>query len=205
MTKGRINLTVVVCGDNVYAIGGENARGNALNSIERISIKSLLTEHTTANNNRTTSAWQTFHCCMSMPRAFANAVSIQDRYIVVAGGRSNAVVGQNRSHRERRVLASVEIIDTHFPYLSMPYSGPSLICPRYSFGMGVVILHPLRGVGRLEEGLLTPRRAIAPRSGPPSKSASADLAVHDEELLPAEESIAPTSAPTTRRGCRLLL
>ena len=139
MTQGRINLTVVVCGDNVYAIGGENARGNALNSIERISIKSLLTDHTTTtNNNRTTSAWQTFHCCMSMPRAFANAVSIQDRYIVVAGGRSNAVVGQNRSHRESRVLASVEIIDTHFPYLSMPYSGPSLNCPRYSFGMGVV-------------------------------------------------------------------
>ena len=69
----------------------------------------------------------------------------------------------------------------------------------------VVILHPLRGVGRHEEGLLTPRRAIAPRSGPLFKSASADLAVHDEELLPAEESKAPTSAPTTRRGCRLLL
>ena len=39
----------------------------------------------------------------------------------------------------------------------------------------VVILHPLGGVGRHEEGLLTPRRAIAPRSGPPSKSASADI------------------------------
>ena len=72
-------------------------------------------------------------------------------------------------------------------------------------GGNVVILHPLGGVGRHEEGLLTPRRAIAPRSGPPSKSASADLAVHDEELLPAEESIALASAPTTKRGCRLLL
>ena len=78
---------------------------------------------------------------------------------------------------------------------------------RYALNRGVkvVYLHPLRGVGRHEEGPLTPRRAIAPRSGPPSKSASVDLAVHDEELLPAEESIAPTSAPTTRRGCRLLL
>ena len=81
----------------------------------------------------------------------------------------------------------------------------SLLLQPSLFPADVVILHPLRGVGRHEEGLLTPRRAIAPRSGPPSKSASADLAVHDEELLPAEESKAPTSAPTTRRGCRLLL
>ena len=138
MIQGRIDSTVVVCGDSVYAIGGENARGNALNSIERISIKSLLTDYTNANNNRATTAWQTFRCCLSMPRAFANAVSVQDRYIVVAGGRSNAVVGQNRYDRERRVLDSVEIIDTHFPYLSMPFGGPLLNYPRYSFGMGVV-------------------------------------------------------------------
>ena len=138
MIQGRIDSTVVVCGDSVYAIGGENSRGNALNSIERISIKSLLTDYTNANNNRATTAWQTFRCCLSMPRAFANAVSVQDRYIVVAGGRSNAVVGQNRYDRERRVLDSVEIIDTHFPYLSMPFGGPLLNYPRYSFGMGVV-------------------------------------------------------------------
>ena len=136
MIQARNDLTAVLCGDSVYAIGGENVSGNSFNSIERISIKSLLTDYTTTNNNknRTTAAWQTFHCCMTMPRACANAVSVQDRYIVVAGGRSNAVVGQSRYHQQRPVLASVEIIDTHFP--TMPYDGPSLNYPRYSFGMG---------------------------------------------------------------------
>ena len=87
------------------------------------------------------------------------------------------------------------------PYSYMPQKHD----PEPAVPCACVYLHRLRGVGRHEEGLLTSRRAIAPRSGPPSKSASANLAVHDEELLPAEESIAPTSAPTTRRGCRLLL
>ena len=75
----------------------------------------------------------------------------------------------------------------------------------------VVVLHLLRGVIRgvgHDEGRLTPRRAIGPRSVLPNKSAISGFgAVHDEDLLPAEE-LGPREVPptriTTRSRCRAL-
>ena len=96
----------------------------------------------------------------------------------------------------------------HTPDAQLPFG-------YFPFGDGpkgcVVVLHLLRGVIRgvgHDEGRLTPRRAIGPRSVLPNKSAVSGFgAVHDEDLLPAEE-LGPREVPptriTTRSRCRAL-
>ena len=136
MVEARSSLTAVVCGDNIYAIGGYNSISKALNSIERISIHELLHSWTSidcsASKTTTTLAWQPFHCCLSKPRADAKAVAVQDRYIVVAGGTSNA------ANRKASPTASVDIIDTHLPCLRCAFAGPRLNYPYPSFEMAIV-------------------------------------------------------------------
>ena len=61
-----------------------------------------------------------------------------------------------------------------------------------------------------DEGCLTPRRAIGPRSVLPNKSAISGFgALHDEDLLPAEElgprEVPPTRITTRSRCCTLPL
>ena len=134
MIEARVELTAVVCGDNIYAMGGRNSSGEVLNSIERISIQELLHSWTlmdsSASNTATTSAWHTFHCCLGKKRADAKAVAVQDRYIVVAGG--------DGDDSESSVLDSVEIFDTQLPYLRFPFAGPCLNFPRDGFQMEIV-------------------------------------------------------------------
>ena len=123
MLEARAYLTSVVAGDHVYVIGGYDSDRKPLKTIERISVKDLLQTETSTDDK----TWTPFHCCLSVPRARSNAVSVQDRYIVVAGG---------RIHQDP--IGSVEIIDTHSPHLCLPFAGPHLNHPRYCFGMEVV-------------------------------------------------------------------
>ena len=133
MIEARGELTAVVCGDNIYAMGGRNSSGEVLNSIERISIQELLHSWTlmdsSASNTTATSAWQTFHCCLSKPRAGGKAVAVQDQYIVLAGGTS--IVYEDP-------MDSVDIFDTHLPYLRFPFAGPCLNFPRDDCHMDIV-------------------------------------------------------------------
>ena len=139
MIEARSYLAAVVCGDSIFAIGGENPIGKPLKSIERISIHELLQSWTLIDSAPRTSAWQPFHCCLSTPRAYANAVSVQDRYIVVAGGISAVVVDQASIVRpERSPLASVDIIDAQLPNLRYCFAGPCLNHSRHSFEMEIV-------------------------------------------------------------------
>ena len=136
MIEARVDFTAVVCGNYLYAIGGNNSMDKPMDSIERVSIQELLHSWTlmdrSASNTTATLGWETFRCCLSKPRANTQAITVQDRYIVVAGGWSDVV--DNRSSP----VASVDIIDTHLPYLRFPFAGPRLNVPHSSFRMEIV-------------------------------------------------------------------
>ena len=124
MIEARSSLTAVVCGDSIYALGGCNFIGKILSSIERITIQDLLYSWTMIDRiSTTTTAWQPFHCCLSKGRVDAQSVAVCNRYIVVAGGRSDTV------DHQASPTASVDIIDTHLPCLRCAFAGPRLNYP----------------------------------------------------------------------------
>ena len=123
MLKARAHLTAVVAGEHVYVIGGYNSDFKPLKTIDRIAIQDLLHSGTSTDNKK----WKAFPCCLATPRVHANAVSVHDRYIVVAGGTIHSAP-----------IGSVEIIDTHSPSSSVAFAGPNLNHPRHSFEMEVV-------------------------------------------------------------------
>ena len=127
MKKPRTYLTALVVGDHVYVIGGKNPHCKPLQTIDRIAIQDLLQPKTSTDDNDDKTAWKAFSCRLATPRVHASAVSVQDRYIVVAGG----ITYQDP-------IGSVEIIDTHSPYSSVAFPGPHLNHARHSFGMEVV-------------------------------------------------------------------
>ena len=127
MPEARTYLTSVVAGDHIYVIGGINSDGKPLKTIKRVSIQDLL-EPRTSTDNEDDKTWKPFPCCLGIPRVLAKAVSVQDWFIVVAGGITH----------QQDPIASVEIIDTHSPHSSVSFPGPDLNYARHSFGMEVV-------------------------------------------------------------------
>ena len=95
MNQKRCWGSPVVCNGALYVIGGLYG-GNCLDTIERIHVQDLLS----AKSN-SASRWKTLECRLSTKRAQCGAAAVRNRFIVVAGGHTNAYN-----------FASVEIIDT---------------------------------------------------------------------------------------------
>ena len=121
MIEERFGLVAVVCGGSVYALGRKANMRRTLDSIEWIPISDLL-QSSSINNNEGISmkTWNALKSCLSTPRYHAGAVSVHDRYIVVAGGTNN----------DGHKLSSVDIIDTHDPSQSVAIAGPCLNRPQ---------------------------------------------------------------------------
>ena len=127
LQEKRKNLASVVCNGAVYAIGGHNGH-TALDTIERIHVGDLLHSSSSSSGN-SSNGWKIMNCRLTSKRHGCAAVSVSDRFIVVAGG---CIFGVET------FLSSVDILDTASgnPY-SVEY-GPSLKECRFDFVMAVV-------------------------------------------------------------------
>ena len=113
MNRTRVGHAAVVCNGDVYVMGGDN--GEDLDCMERIDVHDLLQSSFTPTKTHE-SHWTTLNCRLSTGRCRCCAVALNDRYIVVMGGRN-----------WRQHFASVEIIDTRNHTV---IAGPSLNNPR---------------------------------------------------------------------------
>ena len=129
MIQQRRALAAVVCGNNIYTIGGSpfTNPNSALDSIERISISELLLSNTMTS-------WKALGCRLSQSRKSAHAVTVQNRYIVVVGGYTNATTGQIPVS----VLSPVDILDTEHPNQLTLIAGPCLSPPRQISGIAAI-------------------------------------------------------------------
>ena len=130
MIKKRVELAAVVCNGGVYVMGGHNQ------GIERIDVKDLLRSSSTSSTTQE-SPWTTLTCRLSTERNGCCAVTLNNRYIVVMGGRN-----------WRQYLASVEIIDTSNHTVM---EGPSMNVPR-PYCASAVVGNRIFVVGGCNEG-----------------------------------------------------
>ena len=123
----RAGLVAVVCGDKVYAIGGDGGRG-ALDTMESIQVSSLLETMETSMTRQNNNQWTRLQCRLSSPRQACAAVVVHNRYVVILGG-----------HTGRQHLSSVDILDMAPPHNNNNngeptiVAGPSMNSSRYFF------------------------------------------------------------------------
>ena len=127
LQEKRGNLASVVCSGAVYAIGGFNGH-TALDTIERIHVGDLLHSSSSSSGN-STKGWKMLKCRLTSKRYGCAAVSVSDRFIVMAGGRISSYAD---------CLSSVDILDTASGNPYSVASGPSLKKGRSFFAMAVV-------------------------------------------------------------------
>ena len=140
LQEKRRNLASVVCNGAVYAIGGFNGH-TALDTIERIHVGDLLHSSSSSSGN-STKGWKMLKCRLTSKRYGCAAVSVSERFIVVAGGSISS---------NDNCLSSLDILDTA---LGSPYSvisGPSLKEARSHFAMAVLgsRIYAVGGCGRV--------------------------------------------------------
>ena len=128
LQEKRVDLASVVCNGAVYAIGGYNGH-NALDTIERIHVDDLLHSSLSSSSKNSSKGWKMLKCRLTSERFTCAAITVSDRFIVVAGGYVSIF---------DNVLSSVEILDTASgnPYSFI--SGPSLKEARRGLAMAVV-------------------------------------------------------------------
>ena len=126
LQEKRRSLASVVCNGAVYAIGGYNGQ-IVLDTIERIPVSDLL--HSSSSSKSSSKGWKMLKCRLTSKRYSCAALTVSDRFIVVAGGCISHV------HKE---LSSVDILDTAFGNPCSVVSGPSLQECRRHFAMAVV-------------------------------------------------------------------
>ena len=135
----RMSLVAVVCHDKVYAIGGFGHANNynndtTLDTMESIQVSSLLeTTETLTMTRQNNHQWTRMQCRLSSPRRACAAVVVNNRYIVILGGRTGMLTD----------LSSVDIMDTAPPHNNNNgeptiVAGPSMNSTRYAFGAAVV-------------------------------------------------------------------
>ena len=119
----RMNHAAVVCNGSVYIIGGAT-EGKWQTVIEKIDVVDLTL--------KTSGQWtEAKFSLMTTGRQGCAAAVVNNRYIVVAGGRDMHCSGNS-------VLSSIEIIDTT---VDGPYAviyGPPMNVARQSLGMAVI-------------------------------------------------------------------
>lgn len=131
-------MSTSVCNGYVYVLGGGDRM--CLDSIERIPVAHLFKDH----QNDSTSSWTMLSISLSAPRLECAAVAVQNRFIVVVGGRT----------RDYYLLSCVDIIDTMTPAATTCSNnrlsnedrhtvvtvseGPNLQVHRCDFGIAVV-------------------------------------------------------------------
>ena len=130
MNMKRDEHAAVVCNGGIYVMGGRNSENQVLNCMERIDVHDLLQSSLT-NSSTHAGNWTTLNCRLSTERKRCCAVAVENRYIVVMGGRN------------RRILPSVEVIDTRNHTVT---AAPSMNVPR-SFCASAVIGHRIFVVG----------------------------------------------------------
>ena len=101
LNDNRKRLVAVVCGDKVYAIGGDGSR-DSLDTMESIQVSSLLETMETSTARQDNGQWTRLQCRLSSPRHSFAAVVVHNRYVVILGG----VNGMWQD------LSSVDIMDT---------------------------------------------------------------------------------------------
>ena len=130
MNMKRDEHAAVVCNGGIYVMGGRNSENQVLNCMEWIDVHDLLQSFLT-NSSTHAGNWTTLNCRLSTERKQCCAVAVENRYIVVMGGRN------------RRTLPSVEVIDTRNHTVT---AAPSMNVPR-SFCASAVIGHRIFVVG----------------------------------------------------------
>ena len=141
MTVPRRELAAVVCRDHVYVLGGISHGFVTWDTIERISIADLIMWATIITTTTTTTAlptdpnkfaaskktatWETLQCRLMEARYGCAATTVQDRYIVVVGGRQ----------KSGGLVSSVEVLDTAAERV---FQGPPLTVRRLQLGLAVV-------------------------------------------------------------------
>ena len=129
LQEKRGRLASVVCNGAVYAIGGYNGQ-SVLDTIERIPVSDLL--HSSSSSKSSSKGWKMLNCRLTSKRYGCAAITVSDRFIVVAGG-------CNSRSLHTKCLSSVDILDTACD--GNPYSvvsGPSLKEGRSDFAMAGV-------------------------------------------------------------------
>ena len=125
MNSNRHFFAAVVCHGALYAIGGEPPDFPIVfDTIERIDVGDLLCPSWSENEIK---KWKTLECRLSSGKYACAAAVVQDRFIVVAGGKCHS-----------RDLSSVDIVDTSSESQCIVISGPPLNVDRCYFGMAVV-------------------------------------------------------------------
>ena len=138
LIKKRDEHSAVVCNGGIYVMGGRNL----LNCIERIDVHDLLQSSLTTSTKHA-SSWKTLNCRLSTERRRCCAVAVENRYIVVMGGRKS---------KRGQDLSSVDIMDTRNHTVN---AGPCMKVPRCDCA-GTVIGHRIFvvGGGNIDDGLL---------------------------------------------------
>ena len=129
LQEKRRNLASVVCNGAVYVIGGYNG-DTALDTIERIHVGDLLHSSSSSSScSNSSNGWKMLNCRLTSKRLSCAAVSVSDRFIVVAGGSSSIL---------DNCVSSVDILDTASGNPYSVVSGPSLKEGRSGLAMAVV-------------------------------------------------------------------
>ena len=130
MNKSRREYAAVVCNGRVYVMGGYS-HGSTLNCIEQIDANDLLRSSSTSSITHEIH-WKTLNCRLSTGRYGCGAVAVNNRYLVVVGGRDR---GQS--------FSSVDIIDTSNHSVT---AGSCLNVPRFGC-TSLVVGHRIFVVG----------------------------------------------------------
>ena len=161
MNNRRTLLAAVICNNFLYAIGGEEVDFRVWDTIERISLSTLMMMRTVqqmtssrsisniSNNNNNN--WELMSTRLSSPRYGCAAVAVHNRFVVVLGGgrrRNNNHHNNNHhggggisEHGEMMplLLSTIDIIDTTNDMAITVSVGPSMILNRCC--CAAVVLH----------------------------------------------------------------
>ena len=138
MNKEREYHAAIVCNGAIYVLGGDHQ--GELDDIERIGVQELLqhssstTASSISSSTQESHHWTTLNCRLSTGRQGCCAVAVHDRYVVIMGGCTRALVGGIYEWTWQD-LASVDILDTSNHTVM---EGPSMNIPRSRCASAVI-------------------------------------------------------------------